>query len=143
MLTKADLLLLLLDANERELVRGKTRLVKLIYIASKKLRKHLPVYEFRWYYYGPFSNDLVNDLEILAEEGLIDHSEELLGSQYGRFIENVYSITREGGHALDEKRSDRYFEYARDILSEVKKRYNDIPLSMLINEVYFKYPLEG
>lgn len=142
MLNKTDLLLLLLATDEGEPVRGKTRLVKLLYITSKKLKGTIPVYEFRWHHYGPFSNEIVDDLEYLAQQGLITHSEEVRVSPYGFYIENVYSITKEGERVLRGKRSSKSFGKASNIAFKVKEKYNHIPLSMLIHEVYVKYPLK-
>jgi uncharacterized protein YwgA len=142
MLSKSDLLLLLLSADNGEPIRGKTRLMKLAYIATRELGKTIPLYKFRRYYYGPFSDELVDDLESLVHQGLISHSEELMVSSHAIYVENVYSITERGDHILQEKTSGTSFRKLLDIVSEVKRKYNHIPLSMLINQVYLNYPLK-
>jgi len=142
MLSKSDLLLLLLSADNGEPIRGKTRLMKLAYITTKELDKTIPLYKFRWHYYGPFSDELVDDLESLAQQGLINHSEEPIVSSHAIYVENVYSITEQGDHIIQEKKSDPSFRKLLDIVSKIKWKYNNIPLPMLINEVYLNYPMK-
>lgn len=130
--------------NERP-IRGKTRLVKLMYIAGRKLQKlRIPVdfYQFRRYYYGPFASELIADLETLIERNLINHVVRENVTDYGVYVENIYEITTEGIAVLAANSEQiPFIQKIYDVFMEVKAKYNNIPLSMLIQEVYRKYPL--
>ena len=62
-------ILKLLDKVQKEV--GKTFIQKSIYILQEGLRKSLG-YSYKLYLYGPFSQDLANDIDSLHEIGLID-----------------------------------------------------------------------
>jgi uncharacterized protein YwgA len=123
-------------------IQGKTRLVKLVYVASHELmkaHKKVPIYEFHRYYYGPFSQEIVNDLETLQSEKLISHKIVQHGETCG-YEENVYRITEKGTTEIEKKRTLSNLDIF-EIVEKIKNQYNDIPLSMLVHEVYSKYPL--
>jgi uncharacterized protein YwgA len=138
-MAKSDLLLLIAGACNGAPVKGKTRLVKLAYIVSNEIKKisNFETYSFESYYYGPFSNELINDLEILCKNGLISHETKYVNIGY---YENVYKITEKGKEVLSEKFNNIDNRIIK-IVEDIKKKYNDMPLSLLIQEVYKKYPL--
>ena len=140
---KSDLLLAILSMCNGIPIRGKTRLVKLTYIASielKKARKDIDFYEFRRHYYGPYSDEISDDLETLIAEGFIRHEIVAHESPYGIYEENTYQITARGVEELERKRSRISPDILR-LIEQVKTRYNNMPLTMLIQEVYTKYSL--
>ncbi len=62
-------ILRLLDKVPKEV--GKTFIQKGLYILQEGLGKNLG-YPYKLYFYGPFSQDLANDIDALHEMGLID-----------------------------------------------------------------------
>ena len=144
-MNKSLFLLLMLYVCNEVPIRGKTRFVKLMYIAGEKLRKSkIPVdfYKFMRYYYGPFANELVADLDFLIERNLVNHVLHENSTDYGTHEVNVYQITDNGIRTLETSRGEiPLFQKISEIFTEVKETYNNIPLSMLIQEIYVKYPL--
>ena len=137
------MLLSILSVSNRTPVQGKTRLMKLMYIASvelKKENKDIDFYEFRRHYYGPYSDEIVHDLETLAAEGFIRHKIVAYENPYGVYEENIYQITQRGIEVLERKRSRISLDILR-LIERVKAKYNNLPLTMLIQEVYTKYAL--
>jgi len=142
-MAKSDLLLFMLSTCNGSPIRGKTRLVKLMYIAGSRLKKehkHVDFYKFDKYYYGPYCNELSNDLEILVAQKLINHEIIQHQTTCGIYEENVYQITKKGITEAEKKKSLSNSTIVR-IIEEVKTKYNNMSLSMLIQEVYKKYPL--
>lgn len=142
---KSLLILLLLFCKDKEPVYGKTRLIKLMYIAKRKTEYFgLPIdfYDFDKYYYGPFCKTLLNDLDALIKKGYVKHEMKLHGHPFGFYEENVYEITDEGMHFLENIfKKIPYLDKLTIIFEGVKKKYNNMPLFMLIHEVYTKYPM--
>lgn len=144
-MNKSLFLLLMLYVCNGAPIRGKTRFVKLMYIAGRKLQKSkktVDFYNFIRYYYGPFASELVSDLDFLIERNLVNHVLRENRTDYGTYEENVYQITDNGIMALETNREEiPFFQKIFEIFTEVKETYNNIPLSMLIQKIYFKYPL--
>lgn len=143
---KKLLILYLLGAGDSKPVRGKTRLVKLMHIINEELKERNPemvLYTFKPYYYGPYSDELMGDVEKLINEGYIDHRTEFVSvSHYGGYLENVYTLSEKGRDYLQENLPDSNIpESILRLIEETKSKYNDIPLSKLIRIVYSKYPL--
>ena len=89
-------ILMLLSANNNEPISGKTRLVKLMYILNKELKKIKPdldLYNFYRHRYGPYSDDLIRDVEELIRKGYIIHRVNETVFPQGVYVENEYSIT--------------------------------------------------
>jgi len=138
------LLLMLSLCNERP-IRGKTKFVKLMYIAGRELQKlkiSVDFYKFYRHYYGPFADELVSDLENLIQRNLVDHVLHENITNRGIYEENFYRITPEGRIALEANSEEIHFlQKISDVFTKVKGKYNRVPLSMLIHEVYKKYSL--
>src|SRR5947209_5047087 len=81
-LTKSELLLLLLDVDRQHVISGRTRLAKLLFLVQKevletgKLGPEKEGFQFRADRYGPFSDEIFDEVEFLFDEGLITRSEE-------------------------------------------------------------------
>lgn len=136
-MNKSDLLLLLLWSDNTASIHGKTRLVKLMYIIDKKLELvNLKTnYTFRRHYYGPYSNELIEDLEKLIQKRLVDRQI----TWKGQVIEHVYSITQEGRKKVDEMIKQNEIKPYLKVIEDVKKEYGNLPLFTLVDEVYRKY----
>jgi len=142
-------ILMLLSANNNEPISGKTRLVKLMYILNKEVKKinpNLELYKFYRHLYGPYSDDLIKDLEDLIKEGLVHHRvNETVFPNGGVYVENEYSITEKGLEFL--KRHETGLPLAKEklmeLINKIKQKYNKAPLYILIKDVYSKYyPIE-
>jgi len=140
-------ILWLLNSNNCEPIRGKTRFVKLMHIINEILKSkdaELSVYSFYSHHYGPYSDEFVEDVERMIKEGLIGHRIDYIPiTDFGGYLENVYWISEEGKKRLA-KLSDELNppNWVLDIVQETKSKYNKIPLSALIREVYLKYPIK-
>ena len=130
--------LALLDAMGGE-IQGKTRLQKLAFLLDEEqLGDRFDAYSYRKYDYGPFSKELLDDTESLAQKDLVDISEQRTVGGNTRYD---YQLTDPGQDAvskLSEKESDisEIFDAAEEIVSE----YGDLPLRDLIERVYDMYP---
>jgi uncharacterized protein YwgA len=134
-LLKHDFLLLVLKSMGE--VKGKTRLFKIVYIIQeecKKLKINLDCfYEFRPYYYGPYSKELESDLNYLIQKGFVEHSI----SESSIVVENLYKITQKG---VDYIKDATLPSPVLKVINEVVEKYKNYPLAWLLKEVYEKYP---
>lgn len=144
-MSKSLFLLLMLSVCNEEPIRGKTKLVKIMYIAGRELKKlkiSVDFYKFYRHYYGPFADELISDLENLIQRNLVDHFVRENITNRGIYEENFYRITPEGIIALEANSEEiTFFQEISNVFMKVKRKYNRVPLSMLIQEVYRKYPL--
>jgi uncharacterized protein YwgA len=119
------LLLELLDGLH-EPVRGRTMMQKIVFL----LRSQFEAFEnfsYSLHYYGPFSRDLSNQLDLLATYGFVEEEEVPAGESLRYDI----SITEEGKLAIGTKRS----ELVPKMVS-VAKQLNGRPLPEVIDEAY-------
>jgi uncharacterized protein YwgA len=144
-MNKSYLLLLLLSSKNSESIRGKTRLMKLMYIIKNELKKvdsSVDFYGFYKHYFGPYSGSILKDLNLLIRRGLVHHNMLKYAHPYGIYEENIYEITEEGRKAIKEKRKELpSIDKISIVFEKVKEKYNNMPLFMLIHEVYTKYPI--
>ena len=90
---REDVLLLLLDANERASgkpqFKGVTRLEKLIFLLSKEESGQFlePLFEFKAYKFGPFSAGVYEATEFLSGLKLVDVEERGFPNAYSRMEE--------------------------------------------------------
>jgi uncharacterized protein YwgA len=143
-MNKSLFVLQMLLCGEKKPVRGKTRLIKLMYITGKELQKQklapFDFYVFRKHYYGPYSDELVEDIEKLVENGLVKRDVELVSDVYE---ENIYGITSKGAETLKNASPEelQVLSFVEKIMERIKGEFNDMPLSFLISDVYAKYPI--
>lgn len=128
------LLILFTGGNRKrynEPVRGKTRLVKEIFLLTKRAPNIEPRYRFRPDKYGPNSIQLLRDLTDLQKRRLIQSHESFGGI--------VYSLTQ-FGVSLTIRLYNSLDKDTKKWLVETKTRYNSMPLNHLLNYVYSAYP---
>lgn len=167
--TGMDVLLLLLYAKGasnklNEPIKGITRLEKLIYLLDQEggFHKYVSDYQFEPYDFGPFSNELWDDIETLKDESLVETQR--VSSRYfvevsdgekaleeeNEFTENVtepskekeieiYSLS-ETGERVAEQLFNELTPEEQHVLENIKKEFNSISLFELIRYVYLKYP---
>jgi len=122
-------------------IKGSTKLVKLLFLLGKEGKELIPFYEFNWYKYGPYSNEIIRDARELENLGLVKIEEEIfeetardLEDYTIRFNYNLTNVGREMAQSVFEELPE---ETKRCILS--LRKYNQAPLSMLLQYVYSKY----
>lgn len=123
-------------------VPGSTRLEKLMFI----LKNDLPTiedkfYEFKWYHYGPFSAEVLEDAKKLEKLGLL----EIIGEVFAESDDSVddyrirwtYSLTVSG-----RRLASKIFEgmsLPERWRLEALRPFNDLPLPKLLDYVYANY----
>ena len=172
---RKDVILLLLFAPGssgalNEPIEGRTRLTKLLFLAEKelfgrtKLTNRIPPqkrHKFYAHHYGPFSNDVYDDVVFLENIGLV---EERGGS--GPTVAEIaeFRLYLDGLHFADEDDqlqqlypaplfllTEKGMEYASQLharlsnadqreIANFKRKYNSVPLRVLISYVYERYP---
>jgi len=110
-----------------EPVIGKTRLVKELFLL-RKIGKIKDVYEFKPDKYGPSSDEIIKDLDILINKGLVQTQPHPFGTQY--------SLTPEGLKKAQEFMTDEI----KTKIENIKRNYNEMPLNEFLIYVYSAFP---
>ena len=136
--------LALMYANDGEPIEGRTRLQKMVFLMQKELEQRDQSgtvgleYDFIPYDYGPFSKELYDDLDAMIEQEFVDDTEEPLRSGKVKYI---YEIEDDGEELVDsESESWEDVDAIMQLAREIKKNYNNMLLSELIEYVYSEYP---
>ncbi|RLM83530.1 hypothetical protein D3D02_17820 [Halobellus sp. Atlit-38R] len=129
--------LALLEASGRDL-QGKTRLQKLAFLLDEEeLGDQFDAYSFRKYDYGPFSKQLLEDIESLERKGIVDIQESRTLGGNKRYD---YELTAMGENVIEELLQmgdvEEVFEAAQRVVAE----YGEMSLRELIEHVYDAYP---
>jgi uncharacterized protein len=159
-----DIVLVLLyapgvTARYGEEIHGITRLQKLLFLLWREgaFYEDVPnLYNFKAYDFGPCMDDLYDDLDFAEDIKLIKIQETPSGNEYEggdedaflsdfgfklikRTTRRDFSLTETGEEAardLFEKLDDG----RRERLSQIKRRFNNMPFFDLLRYVYRKYP---
>jgi len=151
-------------------IAGRTRFMKLVFLFDKEIKpdfekdksfEEIEMPAFQPWHYGPFSKDLLNDLEFLINQQYIEVEisgaapipaeleeytfwiEEMNEFQSREYTEEVFKLTEEKGIP---KGADIWSLLSKDqerILIEFKNALNSAPLDRLLDYVYNKYQKEG
>lgn len=150
MLGRRELLLLLFYAEGwsgkvNEEIKGRLKLMKIAFLLEEEgdIRKYFEdFYQFEPLNYGPFSRELMKDLEMLIQEGLIREKSSEVNTVIGsKMIRSNYELTEKGiEYAEKIKKEDPESVEIIIKISEIKKRYNRIDTERLLTYVYSKYP---
>jgi uncharacterized protein len=162
-LERDDVLLLLLLAmsdKSKQRVASITRIEKLMFLLQKETVFSGALHEkfaFKPWKFGPFSQGIYEDLDLLISARLVDVEErelanyveyteqnELsdnpLGSEPGEpVVERVFSLTDRGKKVAEKLRS-LISEKDWQEIAGLKRRFESVPLTRLIQYVYHKYP---
>jgi len=154
-LSRRDFLLLTLalasKTSPNRIVESRVRVMKLIFLAQKEagdtVKKIVGMeepYKFEPYLHGPFSKQVLDDLDSLQREGLIEIKVEIIEL----FVKVYkYKLTEEGeakvAEILRNIRSTASTEEALKRLEKVVSRYATKPLRELLKYVYRTYPEES
>jgi len=134
---RAVYILLLLYANKSAPVREQLKLEKLVFLFEQQLKtKGLHIasesYNFRPYHYGPFSEDVLDDVYFLKDLGMVNVDEDEEKFQV--------SITEKGKEFLE--RMIQRNAIPKSILKEaetLKGRWNEKDTRLLLKYVYENY----
>jgi len=167
---EALILMLYLPGHSKhpgEPITGRTRLIKMMFLFSKEIQPQLrkqgldfALPEFAAYDYGPFSADVMNDLETLHTLDILsietiptfepfDVLDDLNDQDYHhgtsgeveRQSMERYRITEDRGKGFCETKLLPLFRPAQiDLLNQFKMRCNDVSLTALLRYVYTRYP---
>jgi len=139
MIKKSDWLLALLYApgitkNANEPIEGSVKIMKGLFLIKQELTKELSgFYEFEPYLYGPCSFEVYRDLLNLKARGLLNEIRVPNKRWY------IYTLTKAG-----KMRAERVFgeipKNAKEKLTEVKKRINELSFLSLLELIYKNYP---
>ena len=169
-----DFIMLLLYAKGHkggkcEPIRGKTRLMKMIFIFDEEIRRKFntekaiieDIPKFEPNKYGPFSSRVFSDLEFLVELGFVKvypvsnseiSNEEAYEYDYwqartgpsddfeGTNNEEEFSLTEVGQSFVEEGEAGILTDKQKKILNEFKARCTGTSLRNLLEYVYNKYP---
>lgn len=139
-LPRATYILLLLNSMPNKVIEGRTRLEKLVFVTQKKLIEDMNwgvtnnVYNFRAFNYGPFTEEVLDDIASLEILKLVKVEKENLSNP-------TYSITEKGEQVVKNIISGKKIPV--NIVNEIKKiasGFGKLPLNKLIELVYKEYP---
>ncbi|GAB3676823.1 PadR family transcriptional regulator [Halopiger thermotolerans] len=132
-------LLALLFSSEESKIKGKTRLQKLAFLLDKEeVGEEKDLYKFIKYDYGPFSKQLMEDVDFFKEEGFIEVDTKRTFSGNTRYD---YKLTNEGeqlANLLFNNVDDA--EELHNSAKEITEQYNEYPIRKLVEYVYDEYP---
>lgn len=103
-------------AKERNILISKTKLQKLVFLLQKELG--VEYFKFIPYKYGPWSYDLVNEVDELLKEGVI--------KEYSIDTMKFYEIQ------IDIEKNER--------VERIANKYIHLPLEYLLALIYANYP---
>lgn len=126
---------LLREADNR--IEGRTRLMKLAFLADRTLEKkgEPSPFEFRAYKHGPFDKGVLDVIDEFVEKGLVE--EDIEPTPYGEM--HVYSLTDEGRQKAKGAR-DELGTWERKAVKGTVDRWRDTQTQSLIGYVYDTYP---
>lgn len=132
--------LALLYAAEDNRISGRTRFQKLVFLTKEALEDSnfdLSPYEFIKYDYGPFSKELLDDLEMFERKGLVEIDENRTFSGNTRYD---HRLTDSGAERFKElKQTESKVQDLYQIAEEQVEEYNSMPLRQLLEYIYDEY----
>ncbi len=119
---------------------SRTRLVKFLFILKNEYGVQID-YDFIWYKHGPFTKEILIDLDALELFGLIKVHEEFLDydKKTGEPIVRYTIILTDHGKKVAEDLLFKTPQGIVDILKELIKKYYNMPLRDLLDYIYSKY----
>ena len=98
MISNIFLLLTMFHFTNQKKIEGRKRLQKLVCIL--KHGRDIPFsYNFKPYYYGPYSEELTDAVDTLVGLGLLKEEKEILNSGISKY---VYELTPQGNEKIEE-----------------------------------------
>lgn len=135
-MNKKVVVLKLLNENDQKIIDGLTLLTKMMFLYQQETETCL--YTFTPGKYGPFSQDLYDDVLELYESGYINIYDQ--GGRLGK-ERNAYEITDTGQHVLQKIEKQTQQEVSSDHISELKSEWCDVDdLWKLLEHIHTEYP---
>jgi uncharacterized protein YwgA len=134
--SQRELLLMLFEESEQHKIEGRTRLQKLVFLVQKLWdQPSSEVFNFKPYDYGPFSADILHELDRMEEDGLVEEQVTRLpqGKKY------TYTLTDQGEQRSEEI-SDASDGQVESVVQRVISQFDSMPISRLLEYVYNKFP---
>ena len=123
-----QVILLLLNANDQEAVKGKTWLQKEIFLISNNVESLKEECEYEPYFWGPYSDFLDGELQELVSMGLITYdSTRLVLSAFGKEAAAEIDITPDKKSLIG-------------LIEDMKSLLNDMSKDELLAFIYFSFP---
>jgi len=139
-LPRATYVLLLLDADNGAPIRGRTRLEKLTFLVQMRIVDGLKVgvtqesYRFRPFHYGPYTEEVFDDLMALQMLGLVS----IVGDDEAQ---QTFAITPRGHEAVQRLVQEaRVTSVLVDEIRKIKATFGRMNLDQLVQRVYTDYP---
>lgn len=122
-------------------VKGTTRMEKLPFLLEKEFGVNL-AYHYIPMDYGPYSIELLDEINLLQKKGYIDVKEEIVpvteNGETKDVERRVYCLTNKGKEK-NEKLTQELADETKNSVHKVR-RYNEMPLRELLEYVHKKYP---
>lgn len=134
-------LALLYSADEHK-IKGKTRFTKLAFLAEEELATRdvdldeKITYEFYPYDYGPFSKQLLEDLEMFDQKGVIDISEQ----ETFRSTRYDFELQPAAVEAFEQVKDSSKVKPIHEVAKEVVDEFSSWGIRSLLDYVYEEYP---
>ena len=127
-LSDKELVILLVHHSRGQTISGRTRFQKIVYLLEEQEINF--GYGFRPHLYGPYSEDLKNDITMLVKLGLIEEEKrdiEFDGVVYDKY---EYSLTEDGRRIAEriERKSSEIVERLRNLVND----FQDLSTGSLI-----------
>lgn len=141
-LSRLDILLLLIekgsDDRSEGLIRGKTKLQKLLFLVQNELKKrgYKAKYAFRPYLYGPYSRELYTDIEWLKMNGLLK-VRTTFDEDIGLMTDFV--ITEKGKSKLINLVDSQVYRNVDEIVNSVITKYGEMSVAQLVEFVHKEF----
>ena len=162
------------EEKVNEPITGRTKLTKMMFLFEKQIYKkffkdelEIKLPDFKPYYFGPFSNQLFDDLKFFQSIGIIQAQDTAIpispadkveyeeafdfsvdsdwneaSFDTGNKYESEYSLSEAGLKYVEEKVWDLLSQKQKEKLKVFKSQINKISLDALLRYVYNKYPEE-
>lgn len=127
-------------ADTLNLVDGKTRFQKLMFLIQKEAERNGIKgldFDYEIYLHGPFSRELSVVIDDLVDKGYLEEKTTETASGYTKYIYKLKAKSKEMmKHAMSKKLlSSRMLKSIKKVLDE----YGDMPLPQLVEEAYRQF----
>ncbi len=130
---KSDLILLLLNEDNKHPISGITRFEKLVFLIQKEVLDKSDNIKIKFDFgpdrFGPFSMQVYDELDFLKSVGMIKDEDR-----------KKFEITDKGVRFLEKKTFERVNEDTRKRISNIKETHGKEELNDLLKYVYITYP---
>lgn len=141
-LSRLDILLLLInkgsDNGFQGLIKGKTKLQKLLFLVQNELKKrgYKAKYAFRPYLYGPYSRELYTDIEWLRMKTLVDVR---ISFFEDTGLITTFAITESGKERVNTLKELRTYKNIDETINCIFAKYGQISVAQLVDLVHKEF----